>query len=272
MTGAPYLRDLEMSAGRRRSMIWRPSTSWRTCCRRCIHRRIISSSRWTTRSRTGIRITHSSMLYSDKTFMGMTTLAGTPRMLDMCAILFGEEYLETHAAVTGNRNGNSPLVWDETMLSAMRAFTVATSWCSARHSSWRGEHPGLTVPTVAHECRGAVGPITRSSSDARPSMAIIDRVGAVRCADGGHPRNQSDEFCDQPDGAVLGTLAHQMPAGPRHWTRNRGMNRRRRRWRCCPARSRMALGRLERGRHALLDREIHRRCYSAPRDTAWPKG
>ena len=39
----------------------------------------------------------------------------------MCA-LFGEEYLETHPVVVGNCNGNSPLVWDETMLSAMRAF------------------------------------------------------------------------------------------------------------------------------------------------------
>ncbi|MEE9315311.1 MAG: trimethylamine methyltransferase family protein [Rhizobiaceae bacterium] len=70
-----------------------------------------------------LRITYSSMKYSDKTFMGMTT---TPKnaedVLDMCAILFGEEFMETHAVVTGNCNGNSPLVWDETMLGAMRAF------------------------------------------------------------------------------------------------------------------------------------------------------
>ena len=70
-----------------------------------------------------LRITYSSMKYSDKTFMGMTT---TPKnaedVLEMCAILFGEEFMETHAVVTGNCNGNSPLVWDETMLGAMRAF------------------------------------------------------------------------------------------------------------------------------------------------------
>jgi len=42
--------------------------------------------------------------------------------MDMCAILFGEEFMETHPVTTGNCNGNSPLVWDETMLSAMRAF------------------------------------------------------------------------------------------------------------------------------------------------------
>ena len=40
----------------------------------------------------------------------------------MCKILFGETFLENNAVVTGNINGNSPLVWDETMLGAMRAF------------------------------------------------------------------------------------------------------------------------------------------------------
>jgi trimethylamine--corrinoid protein Co-methyltransferase len=55
--------------------------------------------------------------------MGMTT---SPRnaedALEMAALLFGAEFMETHAVVTGNCNGNSPLVWDETMLGAMRAF------------------------------------------------------------------------------------------------------------------------------------------------------
>lgn len=70
-----------------------------------------------------LRITYSSMKHSDKTFMGMTTSPKNAEdVLDMCAILFGAEYLETHAVVTGNCNGNSPLVWDEVMLGAMRAF------------------------------------------------------------------------------------------------------------------------------------------------------
>lgn len=55
--------------------------------------------------------------------MGMTTSGKNAEdVLDMCAILFGEEILETHPVVTGNCNSNSPLVWDETILSAMRAF------------------------------------------------------------------------------------------------------------------------------------------------------
>ncbi|MEO0960219.1 MAG: trimethylamine methyltransferase family protein, partial [Pseudomonadota bacterium] len=37
-------------------------------------------------------------------------------------VLFHDIGAEEHAVTVGNCNGNSPLVWDETMLSAMRAF------------------------------------------------------------------------------------------------------------------------------------------------------
>ncbi len=70
-----------------------------------------------------LRITYSSMKYSDKTFMGMTTSPkNTEDVMDMCDILFGADFVDTHPVVTGNCNGNSPLVWDETMLGAMRAL------------------------------------------------------------------------------------------------------------------------------------------------------
>lgn len=69
-------------------------------------------------------ITYSSMAYSDKTFMGMSTGASNGEdVMEMVKILFGADFVETHAVVTANINGNSPLVWDETMLGAMRAFT-----------------------------------------------------------------------------------------------------------------------------------------------------
>lgn len=70
-----------------------------------------------------LRITYSSMKYSDKTFMGMTTSPKNAEdVMEMCAILFGKDFMMRNAVVTGNCNGNSPLVWDETMLGAMRAF------------------------------------------------------------------------------------------------------------------------------------------------------
>ena len=70
-----------------------------------------------------LRITYSSMKYSDKTFMGMTTSPKNAEdVMEMCAILFGKDFMMNNPVVTGNCNGNSPLVWDETMLGALRAF------------------------------------------------------------------------------------------------------------------------------------------------------
>ncbi len=86
-----------------------------------------------------LRITYSSMKYSDKMFMGMTT---SPRnaedVMEMCALLFGEAFLEDHAVTTGNCNGNSPLVWDETMLGAMRAFCRRKQPVLCSPSYWEG--------------------------------------------------------------------------------------------------------------------------------------
>src|SRR6056297_494713 len=98
-----------------------------------------------------LRITYSSMKHSDKTFMGMTT---SPRnaedVLEMCAILFGEEFLEDHPVVTGNCNGNSPLVWDETMLGAMRAFSRRNQPVLCSPFVLGGANtPASVAPTVA---------------------------------------------------------------------------------------------------------------------------
>ena len=124
MTGAPYLRDLD---DRRRS----PTLEDLADFHRLAH--MLPAMHSTAHhivepcdhpvSHRHLRITYSSMKHSDKTFMGMTT---SPRnaedVMEMCAILFGEDCLEEHPVCTGNCNGNSPLVWDETMLGAMRAF------------------------------------------------------------------------------------------------------------------------------------------------------
>ncbi|MEO0485688.1 MAG: trimethylamine methyltransferase family protein [Pseudomonadota bacterium] len=98
-----------------------------------------------------LRITYSSMKYSDKTFMGMTTSPKNAEdVIDMCRILFGAEFLETNQVVTGNCNGNSPLVWDETMLGAMRAFSRANQPVLCSPFVLGGANtPASVAPTVA---------------------------------------------------------------------------------------------------------------------------
>lgn len=124
MTGAPYLRDLEDV---RRNPTLEDLANFHKLSQMLpvIH----SSAHHIVEpydhpiSQRHLRITYSSMKYSDKTFMGMTTSPKNAEdVIKMCAILFGDEYIKTHPVVTGNCNGNSPLVWDETMLGALRAF------------------------------------------------------------------------------------------------------------------------------------------------------
>ncbi|HUF88092.1 MAG TPA: trimethylamine methyltransferase family protein [Thermohalobaculum sp.] len=98
-----------------------------------------------------LQITYSSMKHSDKTFMGMTTSGRNAEdVLDMCAILFGAGFMETHAVVTGNCNGNSPLVWDATMLGAMRAFARRNQPVLCSPFVLGGANtPASTAPAVA---------------------------------------------------------------------------------------------------------------------------
>ncbi len=124
MTGAPYLRDLEDT---RRN----PTLDDLAMFHKLSHMlpALHSSAHHIVEpmdhaiSHRHLRITYSSMKHSDKMFMGMTTSPKNAEdVIEMCALLFGDAYLDDHPVTTGNCNGNSPLVWDETMLGAMRAF------------------------------------------------------------------------------------------------------------------------------------------------------
>lgn len=96
-------------------------------------------------------ITYSSMAHSDKTFMGMSTTAGNAEdVVEMAKILFGADYIDSHPVLTANINGNSPLVWDETMLGAMRAFTSHNQPVLCSPFVLGGANtPASTVPAVA---------------------------------------------------------------------------------------------------------------------------
>ncbi len=63
------------------------------------------------------------MRYSDKPFMGSVThplrAADT---VSMCRILFGEDFVDRNCVVISLINANSPMVWDATMLGALRAY------------------------------------------------------------------------------------------------------------------------------------------------------
>ena len=152
MTGAPYLRDLD-------DVRRNPTLDDLAMFHKLAHMMpaLHSSAHHIVEpydhaiSHRHLRITYSSMKYSDKTFMGMTTSPKNAEdVLDMCAILFGADFMETNAVVTGNCNGNSPLVWDEVMLGAMRAFNRRNQPVLCSPFVLGGANtPASVAPTVA---------------------------------------------------------------------------------------------------------------------------
>ena len=70
-----------------------------------------------------LHITASSIRHSDKSFMGPVT--HPERAADavrMCELVFGPEFVHDNAVMVGLVNGNSPLVWDATMIGALRVY------------------------------------------------------------------------------------------------------------------------------------------------------
>ena len=67
-----------------------------------------------------------SMRYTDKISIGSCQGAEQAEdTLAMAKIIHGEEFVANNAVITGFMNGNSPLVWDESMLSAAMVYARA---------------------------------------------------------------------------------------------------------------------------------------------------
>lgn len=66
---------------------------------------------------------YSHIKYSDKPFMGSVTQPQNAQdTVDLCGILFGEDYIQAHTVVINLINANSPMTFDETMLGAAEVY------------------------------------------------------------------------------------------------------------------------------------------------------
>lgn len=119
-------------------------------------------------------ITYSSMVHSDKTFMGMSTSGERAEdVIEMAKILFGADYIDSHPVVTANVNGNSPLVWDETMLSALRVYSAHNQPVLCSPFVLGGANtPAGTAPAVAQLNAEAVSALAYTQLVRRGAPAI----------------------------------------------------------------------------------------------------
>ena len=68
---------------------------------------------------------YSHLRYSDKPFMGSVTAPDRAQdSVEMAKIVFGEEFVDRNTVITSLINANSPMVWDSTMLGALRVYAA----------------------------------------------------------------------------------------------------------------------------------------------------
>ncbi len=114
---------------------------------------------------------YSHIRYSDRAFMGSVTAeARAEDSIEMCRILFGADFVEHNCVIMGNVNVNSPLVWDATMTTSLRAYA-------------RANQCAVVVPFILG---GAMGPVTNAGAIAQSlaetmagcALTQLERPGA----------------------------------------------------------------------------------------------
>ena len=107
---------------------------------------------------------YSHIKYSDKPFMGSVTAPERAAdTVEMAKIVFGEDFLQKNTVITSLINANSPMVWDGTMLGAMKVYARANQAC-------------ITTPFIL---AGAMSPVTAAGTIAQVLAEVL--AGAATC-------------------------------------------------------------------------------------------
>ena len=89
----------------------------------------------------------SALKLTDKPVMGsVISEAAAQDTIEMLRIVFGEEFVDRNVVVTALLNCNTPLVWDETMLDALRVYAAANQ-------------PALLTPFLLAGASGPASPL-----------------------------------------------------------------------------------------------------------------
>lgn len=93
-----------------------------------------------------LEMLYAHMRWSDKPFMGgVTAPERAEDCLALCRVLYGEEFVAENTVMTSLINCNSPLVWDETMLSVMRVYAGAGQACIISPFIMQGANTPITT-------------------------------------------------------------------------------------------------------------------------------
>lgn len=110
--------------------------------------------------------------YSAKPFMGSVTSPDRAEdSIEMARLVFGREYLEANCVIQGNINVNSPLVWDDVMTGALKAYARANQGC-------------VISPFIIG---GAMGPVTQPALIAQAHAEAMTGIALSQLVRPGSP-------------------------------------------------------------------------------------
>jgi trimethylamine---corrinoid protein Co-methyltransferase len=115
---------------------------------------------------------YSHIRYSDKPFMGSVThperAADT---VEMARLLFGADFLDTHTCLISLINANSPMVWDGTMLGALKVYA-------------RANQATIVTPFIL---AGAMSPVTVAGTLAQVLAEVLTGAATTQLVRPGAP-------------------------------------------------------------------------------------
>ena len=95
--------------------------------------------------------------YGDQPFMGSVTAPERAEdSIEMAKIVFGEAFMRDHLVIQGNINVNSPLVYDNTMTSALRTYAAANQGNVISPFIMGGAMSPVTIPALVAQCHAEV--------------------------------------------------------------------------------------------------------------------
>ena len=153
-----------------------------------------------------LHMAYSGFKYSDKPIVGnVTTRERAEDTIDLCKIVFGDDFATNNCCTTSLINANSPLVWDATMLDALKVYAANNHAVMCSPFSMAAEStPASNVGTMAVVTAEALMAIAFAQL-VRPGSPMLFGVPAMTVA-----LNTGAPVHGSPDSAIVQFLAGQM--------------------------------------------------------------
>ena len=160
-----------------------------------------------------LHITASAIRHSDKSFMGpVTHPSRAADAVAMCELVFGEGFVRDHAVMVGLVNGNSPMVWDATMIGALRVYARAGQPLIVAPFTMAGANtPASAAATVAELNAEALAAIAYAQAERAGTPIIFGSFLAAVSMKSGAPMAGTGELALM--NLMIGQLArrHGLP-------------------------------------------------------------